>query len=67
MLVCDCNDVMYDVIKEAVKKHGNNQEAIMEETEAGTVCECCLEVECDKVDLPLPLAIEKALEELAKT
>lgn len=64
MLVCDCNDVHFDAIKEAVKKHGDNLEAIMEETGAGTVCECCLEVECDKVDLPLPLAIEKALEEL---
>lgn len=64
MLVCDCNDVHYDAIKEAVKKHGDNLEAIMEETEAGTVCECCLEEDCDKVDLPLPLAIKKALEEL---
>jgi bacterioferritin-associated ferredoxin len=65
MLVCDCLDIEYDVIKEAVRKHGNNQEAIMEETEAGTVCECCLEEDCDTVDLPLPLAIKKALEELA--
>lgn len=64
MLVCDCNEVEYDVIKEAVKKHGNNIEAIMDETEAGTVCECCLEDDCEKVDLALPLAIKKALEEL---
>ncbi|PHQ65955.1 MAG: (2Fe-2S)-binding protein [Sulfurimonas sp.] len=64
MLVCDCNDVEFDAIKEAVKKHGDNLEAIMDETEAGTVCECCLEEDCDKVDLPLPLAIKKALEEL---
>ncbi|WP_373035690.1 (2Fe-2S)-binding protein [Sulfurimonas sp.] len=64
MLVCDCNDVHFDAIKEAVKKHGDNMEAIMEETEAGTVCECCLEEDCDKVDLPLPLAIKKALEEM---
>jgi len=34
MLVCDCNEVEFDVIKEAVKKHGDNLEAIMEETEA---------------------------------
>lgn len=65
MLVCECNDIHYDAIKEAVKKHGDNQDAIMDETEAGTVCECCLEEDCDKVDLPLPLAIKKALEELA--
>ena len=65
MLVCDCNEVEYDAIKEAVKKHGNNLEAIMDETEAGTVCECCLEEDCDKVDMPLPQAIKKALAELA--
>lgn len=64
MLVCDCNEVSYDMVKEAVKKHGNNLEAIMEETEAGTTCECCLEEGCDKVDLALPLAIKKALGEL---
>lgn len=64
MTVCDCNDVEFDVIKEAVKKHGDNLEAIMDETDAGTTCECCLEEDCDKVELPLPLAIKKALEEL---
>lgn len=65
MLVCDCNEVEYDAIKAAVKKHGNDIEAIKDETEAGTVCECCLEEDCDKVDLPLPLAIKRALEELS--
>ena len=65
MLVCDCNEVEFDAIKEAVKKHGDNIDAVVQETEAGTVCECCLEEDCDKVDLPLPLAIKKALEELA--
>ena len=61
MLVCDCNEVEFDAIKEAVKKHGDNIDAVVQETEAGTVCECCLEEDCDKVDLPLPLAIKKAL------
>lgn len=64
MLVCDCVDASYDVIKEAVKKHGDNIDAIMDETEAGTICECCLEEDCKKVDLPLPLAIKKALSEI---
>lgn len=64
MLVCDCNEVEYDAIKEAVKAHGNDIEAIKDATDAGTVCECCLEEDCDKVELPLPLAIKKALEEL---
>jgi len=35
-----------------------------EETDAGTTCECCLEEDCDKVDLPLSQAIEKALAEI---
>ncbi|MBU0719941.1 (2Fe-2S)-binding protein [bacterium] len=65
MLVCDCNDVHFDAIKEAVMKHGDNIDAIMDETDAGTTCECCLEEECDKVELPLPLAIKRAMEELA--
>jgi len=65
MLVCDCNDVEYDEIKDAVAKHGSNLETIMEETSAGTSCECCLEEDCDRVELALPLAIKKAVEELA--
>lgn len=36
----------------------------MEETEAGNTCECCLEEDFDKVELPFPLAIKKALPEL---
>lgn len=64
MLVCDCNEVYFDAIKEAVKKYGSDIETIMEKTDAGTACECCLQEDCEKVDLPLPLAIKKALEEL---
>lgn len=63
MTVCSCNDVEYDAILEAVRKHGDNLEAIQDETDAGTTCECCLEDDCDIVDLPLNLAIKKALEE----
>lgn len=64
MLVCDCMDVEYEDIKEAVKKHGDNLEAIMDETDAGTACEACLEDDCDKVDMPLKIAIKKALQEI---
>lgn len=64
MTVCNCNDVEYSEILEAVKKFGSDIETIKEETAAGTACECCLENDCDLVDLPLPLAIEKALEDL---
>jgi len=63
MLVCDCNEIEFDAIKEAVKKHGDNLDAIIEETDAGAACECCLEEDCDKVELSLPLAIKKALSE----
>jgi NAD(P)H-nitrite reductase large subunit len=64
MLVCDCNEVDFDAVKAAVKKHGNDLKAIMNETDAGTACECCLEDDCEKVDLPLHAAIKRALEEL---
>jgi bacterioferritin-associated ferredoxin len=65
MLVCNCNDVEYEEIKDAVKEFGADDiEKIKEETAAGTACECCLEEDCDMVDLPLPLAIKKAQEEL---
>lgn len=65
MLVCSCMDVEYDTILEAVKAHGDDLESIQDATDAGTVCECCLESDCDKVDLPLHAAIEKAKAELA--
>jgi NAD(P)H-nitrite reductase large subunit len=64
MKVCDCMDIDYENILEAVKKHGDDIDAIQDETEAGTVCECCLEDDCDKVDLPLHSAIKKALSEI---
>jgi len=65
MLVCDCNDVNYDEIKKAVEEFGTDLETIKDETSAGTACECCLEEDCDRVELPLPLAIKKVQEELA--
>jgi len=63
MLVCDCMGLDYAEIQEAVKEHGDNLEAIQEATEAGTVCGCCAQDECDKVDILLKDAIAKALEE----
>ncbi len=47
MLVRDCLSIEYDTIKEAVKKHEDNLEAI---------CEDCLEDDCEKVYLPLKAA-----------
>jgi len=64
MLVCDCNDVHYDEIKKAVEEFGTDLETIKDETSAGTACECCLEEDCDRVELTLPSAIAKAQEEL---
>lgn len=66
MLVCNCMEVEYEEILDAVKKHGADDiELIKEESGAGSACECCLEPDCDMVDLPLPLAIEKAKDELS--
>ena len=64
MLVCDCIEMDYKELKQAVKTYGGDIEVIKEKTEAGTVCECCLEEDCDKVDLSLPLAIKQAIQEL---
>ena len=64
MLVCDCNDVNYENIKKTVAEFGTDLETIKDETSAGTACECCLEEDCDRVELALPLAIKKAKEEL---
>lgn len=63
MLVCNCMEVEYEEIRDAVKEFGTNIDKIKEETGAGTACECCLENDCDMVDLPLELAIEKASKE----
>lgn len=64
MIVCNCTDLEYSELLELVKKHGNNIEAIQEECDAGTVCESCMEDDCDVVDLPLLQAIDKALKEI---
>ena len=63
-IVCDCMEIEYEDILEAVKKHGDNLDAIMDDTEAGTVCEECLEEACDKVDIPLKAAVQQALAEV---
>jgi len=65
MLVCDCMGIDFDEIKEAVKEQGDDIEAIQDATEAGTICGCCASDECDKVDILLRDAIQKAAEELA--
>lgn len=65
MIVCNCIDLEYDDLLELVKKHGDNIEAIQEESEAGTICESCMESDCDIVDIPLQEAIQKALKEIS--
>lgn len=64
MIICNCTDLEYDELLELVKKHGNNLEAIQDECDAGTVCESCLEDDCDIVDIPLLQAIDKAVKEI---
>jgi len=63
-IVCDCNRINYKEIKEAVAKYGTNYEILKEETTAGTVCGLCMQGDYESVDLPLPLAVQKAKEEL---
>jgi len=71
MLVCECLDLDYEDIKEAIDEHPQELndvleavEAIKESIEAGEICGCCAEDECDKVDMLLKDAVAKALKEL---
>lgn len=64
MTICSCNDVTYEMLLESMKKHGDNISAIQSDTDAGTSCECCLEKDCDIVDLAFHEALEQAKEEL---
>jgi NAD(P)H-nitrite reductase large subunit len=64
MKVCRCAYIDYDSIVESVKQFGDDLEAIQEETDAGTICEMCMFDECSKIDISLPEAIKKALEEI---
>jgi len=71
MLVCECLDLSYEDIKKAIDEHPKELddvleaiEAIKESIEAGEICGCCLEDECDKVDMLLEDAVAKALKEL---
>lgn len=63
MKVCNCADINYDSILETVKQFGDDLDTIQEETEAGTICECCMFEEWSMVDISLPNAIKKALNE----
>jgi|GEM_PF-701533 len=74
MLVCDCIGLEYKDIKEAIDDqygHFNNVldavKDIQESIEAGTICGCCMEEECDKVDMLLIDAVRKALDETNKS
>jgi NAD(P)H-nitrite reductase large subunit len=64
MIVCNCTDLDYDDLLELVRIHGNNLEEIMNESDAGTICESCLEDDCKITDIPLKDAISKAMAEL---
>jgi bacterioferritin-associated ferredoxin len=63
-IVCSCNRINYQELKDAVKTFGTDYKLIQMETTVGTVCGQCMSGVCDIVDLPVPLAIEKAKEEL---
>lgn len=63
MNVCKCMNIEYAVIKQAVTNFGSDINTISNETGAGTACGCCLNNACRKVELPLPSAIAKAIQE----
>jgi len=63
-IVCSCNRINYQEIKDAVQELGTNYTVIQTKTTAGTVCGQCMSGVCDIVDLPVPLAIEQAKKDL---
>lgn len=70
MLVCECLDLSYHDIKSAIEEHPKELndvldaiEAIKESIEAGEICGCCMEEQCDKVDMLLIDAVKKAMQE----
>lgn len=65
MIVCACQNIMFDEIVEAMKEVGNDAEAIRKQTDAGRGCGECLESGCPDVDLPFSDAL-KAAEYLLK-
>ena len=46
--VCSCNGVALGEILTAIKNGHNTIETIMDETDAGTVCELCQSIELDE-------------------
>ncbi|MFT7824107.1 MAG: (2Fe-2S)-binding protein [Sulfurimonas sp.] len=46
--VCQCMGITLGEIKEAIRGGATTMEALMESTEAGTVCELCQSREIDK-------------------
>lgn len=60
MIVCACQNIMFDEIVEAMKEVGNDAEAIRKRTDAGRGCSECLESGCPDVDLPFPDALKAA-------
>jgi len=70
MLVCDCIGLEYKDIKEAIEDQWGHFDNVLEAVEeiqksidAGTICGCCMEKECDKVDMLLLDAVRQAMDE----
>lgn len=60
MRVCICQSLDLDDIVEAMKKVGNDSEAIRACTHAGKGCSECLDTGCEDVELPFPYALINA-------
>lgn len=60
MKVCICQALELEDIVEAMKKTGNDPEAILNLTQAGKGCGECLDPACEEVELPFPHALLNA-------
>ena len=60
-IVCDCNDVTEDMVREYIAKNKvivsdwdtDEQADMYDELDIGTACGCCLEADCDVIDVSI--------------
>lgn len=53
-VVCECNDVVVEDVLDYLKDPANSNKSLetkLEELDIGTVCEKCLESDCDIIDI----------------
>jgi len=57
--------IFWEDLREFVIKYGDDIKMIRDDSDAGNICECCVQEECDQVDILLADAIKEMVQELA--